>query len=81
MLVVDDNATNRRILEEMLASWHMKPTTVSDADAAVSALRTAADTDAPFDVMISDCQMPDVDGFMLARRVRARTAARAIRRS
>ncbi len=70
VLVVDDNATNRRILEEMLASWHMRPTTVSDAAAAVSALRTAADTNAPFDVMISDCQMPDVDGFMLARRVR-----------
>jgi PAS domain S-box-containing protein len=70
VLVVDDNATNRRILEEMLASWQMKPTTVSDAAAAVSALRTGADTNAPFDVMISDCQMPDVDGFMLARRVR-----------
>jgi two-component system sensor histidine kinase/response regulator len=70
VLVVDDNATNRRILEEMLASWQMKPTTVSDAAAAVSALRTAADTNAPFHVMISDCQMPDVDGFMLARRVR-----------
>jgi CheY-like chemotaxis protein/nitrogen-specific signal transduction histidine kinase/HPt (histidine-containing phosphotransfer) domain-containing protein len=70
VLVVDDNATNRRILEEMLASWHMKPATVSDAESAVSALRTAADAGAPFDVMISDCQMPDVDGFMLARRVR-----------
>jgi PAS domain S-box-containing protein len=70
VLVVDDNATNRRILEEMLASWHMKPTTVSDAESAVSALRSAADTSEGFDVLISDCQMPDVDGFMLARRVR-----------
>jgi two-component system sensor histidine kinase/response regulator len=70
VLVVDDNATNRRILEEMLASWQMKPTTVSDAASAVSALRRAASTNAQFDVLISDCQMPDVDGFMLARRVR-----------
>ncbi len=70
VLVVDDNATNRRILEEMLASWHMRPTTVSDAVSAVSALRAASSTTAPFDVMISDCQMPEVDGFMLARRVR-----------
>jgi two-component system, sensor histidine kinase and response regulator len=70
VLVVDDNATNRRILEEMLASWHMRPTTVSDAVSAVSALRTASSTAAAFDVMIADCQMPDVDGFMLARRVK-----------
>jgi two-component system, sensor histidine kinase and response regulator len=70
VLVVDDNATNRRILEEMLASWHMKPTTAGDATSAESALREAVETNARFDVLISDCQMPDVDGFMLARRVR-----------
>ena len=70
VLVVDDNATNRRILEEMLTSWHMTPATVSDAGAAFTALRTAAGTAGQFDVMISDCQMPDVDGFMLAHQVR-----------
>ena len=70
VLVVDDNATNRRILEEMLASWHMAPTAVSSAELALSALKTAASTGAKFDVMVSDCQMPDVDGFMLARRVK-----------
>ena len=71
VLVVDDNATNRRILEEMLASWQMKPTTVSDAAAAVSALRTAADTNAPFDVMIS--RLPDAR----RRRIHARSACEA----
>jgi two-component system, sensor histidine kinase and response regulator len=70
VLVVDDNATNRRILEEMLASWHMTPTVVSDAESALSALNAAAGTGAKYDVLISDCQMPEVDGFMLARRVR-----------
>jgi two-component system, sensor histidine kinase and response regulator len=69
VLVVDDNATNRRILEEMLASWHMRPTTVADAESALAALRTAV-KDAPFDVIITDRQMPVVDGSMLARRVR-----------
>jgi two-component system sensor histidine kinase/response regulator len=70
VLVVDDNATNRRILDEMLASWRMKPTVVADAGAALSELRRAAPTDEAFDVVISDCQMPDVDGFMLVRRIR-----------
>ena len=70
VLVVDDNATNRRILEEMLASWQMKPTVVNDAESAVTALTAAAGRNARFDVLITDCQMPDVDGFMLARRVR-----------
>jgi CheY-like chemotaxis protein/HPt (histidine-containing phosphotransfer) domain-containing protein len=70
VLVVDDNATNRRILEEMLASWHMSPVAVSDAASAVSSLRSATEGSYPFDVMISDGQMPEVDGFMLARRVR-----------
>jgi two-component system, sensor histidine kinase and response regulator len=54
----------------MLASWHMVPVTVSDAASAVSSLRSATDARCPFDVMISDGQMPEVDGFMLARRVR-----------
>jgi two-component system, sensor histidine kinase and response regulator len=70
VLVVDDNATNRRILQEMLASWHMKPTTVGDAESALDALRLAVAEQTPFDVIISDRQMPAVDGFMLARRVR-----------
>jgi two-component system sensor histidine kinase/response regulator len=70
VLVVDDNATNRRILEEMLASWQMAPTTVSDAASALSALGAAADAGTPFELLVSDCQMPDVDGFMLASRVR-----------
>ena len=77
VLVVDDNATNRRILEEMLASWHMKPTAVGDAAAAMAMLREAAPTDSRFHVVISDCQMPDVDGFALARRIKQDHALRS----
>jgi PAS domain S-box-containing protein len=70
VLVVDDNATNCRILEEMLASWRMRPTAVNDADSAMTTLRDAAEARRRFDVVIADAQMPDVDGFMLARRIR-----------
>jgi two-component system, sensor histidine kinase and response regulator len=70
VLVVDDNRTNRRILEEMLESWHMKPVAVSDAKAALAALRQASPSRQPFGVVITDCQMPDVDGFMLASAIK-----------
>ena len=70
VLVVDDNATNRQILQEMLASWHMNPTTAEDAESAMAALRLAATGGVPFDVIITDRQMPGTDGYMLVRRVR-----------
>jgi two-component system sensor histidine kinase/response regulator len=70
VLVVDDNETNRRILDEMLASWRMMPTTVADAQSALDALRRQAGSRQRFDVVISDGQMPGVDGFTLARRIK-----------
>ena len=71
MLVVDDNATNRRILEEMLASWHMKPVAVADAAPALAGFTSASPTPRALSTsVISDCQMPDVDGFTLARRIK-----------
>jgi PAS domain S-box-containing protein len=70
VLVVDDNHTNRRIMQDMLASWQMRPLAVGDASAAMTQLQNAWPTDDRFHVVISDCQMPDVDGFMLARRIR-----------
>jgi PAS domain S-box-containing protein len=70
VLVVDDNATNRRILEEMLASWEMIPTVVGDAASALQVLERSSPTNQRVDVVITDCQMPDVDGFMLARQIK-----------
>jgi CheY-like chemotaxis protein/HPt (histidine-containing phosphotransfer) domain-containing protein len=70
VLVVDDNRTNRKILEQMLASWHIRPTAVGDAPSAMTTLRKAKAEHQRFDLVISDCQMPDVDGFMLARQIK-----------
>src|SRR6185369_5797157 len=61
---------SRRILEEMLASWHMRPLPVADAESALAALAAASASGESFDVLVADRQMPSVDGFMLARRVR-----------
>jgi two-component system sensor histidine kinase/response regulator len=69
VLVVDDNATNRQILERTLSYWHMRPTSVSNAAAALSQLREARAAGVPFSLMLADCHMPEVDGFMLVEQV------------
>ena len=78
VLVVDDHATNRRIVEEMLTSWHMAPTAVADAESAMKELRRASATGRRYHAVIADCQMPDVDGLMLARRIRRNRQLRDI---
>ena len=69
VLVVDDNATNRQILEKTLSYWRMRPTTVSNATAALTLLREAKAAGVPFGLMVADCHMPDVDGFMLVEQI------------
>jgi PAS domain S-box-containing protein len=65
VLIVDDNPTNRRILDEMLANWRMRPATVDSAQAALAALATALEAGDPFDLVLTDALMPGVDGFAL----------------
>ncbi len=69
VLVVDDNATNRQILERTLSYWRMRPTAVSSATAALSSLHDAKAAGAPFRLLVADCHMPDVDGFMLVEQI------------
>ena len=71
VLVVDDNATNRRILQELLSNWRMRPTTVASGQAGLEALRQAAAAGAPFALVLLDAHMPEMDGFMMARAIRA----------
>jgi two-component system sensor histidine kinase/response regulator len=70
VLVVDDNATNRRILEGMLLNWKMRPTVADGARAALNALEQAQDAGEPFPLVLLDAQMPDMDGFALAERIK-----------
>jgi signal transduction histidine kinase/DNA-binding response OmpR family regulator len=72
VLVVDDNATNRRILEGILTGWGMRPTLVDGGLAAIDALDHALAAGKPFRLAIIDFQMPGVDGFGLAARIRTR---------
>ena len=70
VLVVDDNATNRRILDELLRSWSMRPTVVADAASALEQLRRQHAAGEPFRLLLSDVAMPGMDGFQLVEELR-----------
>jgi signal transduction histidine kinase/CheY-like chemotaxis protein len=70
VLIVDDNATNRRILEERTRGWGMLPQSAEDGPTALTAIRRAAKTDSPFDLVLLDGHMPGLDGFGTAERIR-----------
>ncbi len=70
VLVVDDNATNRMILDEMLSNWQMDVTTVAGVDTALEQLRAARESNAPIELVVSDVNMPGRDGFDLVAALR-----------
>ncbi len=70
VLVVDDNLTNRKILEEMLTNWKMIPTLASSGLAALQQLQLASGKGEPFDLILTDCHMPEMDGFMFVEEVK-----------
>jgi two-component system sensor histidine kinase/response regulator len=71
VLVVDDNATNRRILKDLLTTWHMEPMVVDGGPAALAALRQAAHAGKPFGLVLLDVMMPEMDGFTVAEYIKA----------
>ncbi len=74
ILVVDDNATNRSILEAMLRTWGARPVTVASGVAALAVLRDGVTRGDPFALAILDLQMPEMDGLMLMERILAEPA-------
>jgi PAS domain S-box-containing protein len=70
VLVVDDNATNRRILAETLRSWGMRPETAAAGSAGIAALREAVAGGDPFAVLLLDFMMPELDGAGVVRQLR-----------
>jgi PAS domain S-box-containing protein len=70
VLVVDDNATNRQIFQGMLKSWGVKVTSVERGDDALEALRQAVSEGEPYVLALLDVQMPEMDGFTLASKIK-----------
>ncbi|MEO7083957.1 MAG: ATP-binding protein, partial [Gemmatimonadaceae bacterium] len=71
VLVIDDNATNRTILQAMLMRWGMNPTVVGSGPAALALLKNEQAGRSRFRLLIVDAQMPEMDGFSVVSRVRA----------
>jgi two-component system sensor histidine kinase/response regulator len=68
-LIVDDNSTNRRVLQGMLSRWGMRPTAVDSGKTALQAMEIAKSTGHPFPLILLDGQMPEMDGFTLAENI------------
>jgi two-component system, sensor histidine kinase and response regulator len=71
VLIVDDNAVNRRILQQQVMRWQMTPTAVTNGPAAVEAMLAAARAGNPFRLVLLDANMPDHDGFWVAEQIAA----------
>ena len=69
VLVVDDNATTRRMLHEMLTHWQMQPTAVEAGQTALAILTQARDAGTPYPLVLLDACMPEMDGFTVAARL------------
>jgi len=72
VLVVDDNRTNRRILEGMLKRWEMSVASVEGAEEALRQLSAALEAGEPFELILTDMHMPKMDGFALVEQIRQR---------
>jgi signal transduction histidine kinase/DNA-binding response OmpR family regulator/HPt (histidine-containing phosphotransfer) domain-containing protein len=79
VLVVDDNRTNREILEKRLYAWGMQCRGAGGGDEALSLLRAGASESAPFDLAILDYTMPDKDGFQVAGMIKSDPSLSGVR--
>lgn len=75
-LVVDDNATNRLILTEMLHSWKVHASAVEHGQLVVPELERAAAAGEPYNLVLLDLQMPDIDGLQVTRLIRDHNVVR-----
>ncbi|HJT77112.1 MAG TPA: PAS domain S-box protein, partial [Gemmataceae bacterium] len=79
VLIVDDNATNRHILQEWLRAWQMEAEAVGDAASAMDALWHRAANGRPYALVLLDARMPERDGLMVAALIRERAELAATR--
>lgn len=74
VLVAEDNLINQLVIRGLLGKFHIEPTVVDNGAAAIAAVLAA---DPPFDLVLMDCEMPELDGWSAGRRLRAHDVRRA----
>jgi two-component system sensor histidine kinase/response regulator len=74
VLIIDDNKTNRRILEGLLARWGMRATSAADGATALRKLADALMMDEPYRLVLTDMHMPQMDGFMVVQELQKNPA-------
>ena len=79
VLIVDDNATNRHILEEWLRGYAMEPTVAGNAATAMDVLLRSLAQGRPYPLVLLDGRMPDIDGLALAAMIRQQAELSATR--
>jgi PAS domain S-box-containing protein len=77
VLIVDDNSTNRTILEQQVRSWGMKPTLAASGPDALQIMEDARNASTPFKLLLMDYMMPDMDGIEVARQAYQRLGEQA----
>lgn len=75
VLIVDDNRTNRRILEGLVTRWGMIPTAAADGEMALAIYNDAALSGEPFGLILTDMHMPKMDGFGMVERLKAHSGS------
>jgi two-component system, sensor histidine kinase and response regulator len=70
VLVVDDNATNRRILKHNLAAWNMTADLAEGAAETLARMREAAESGKPYDLVLCDYDLPEMNGLVLSRLIK-----------
>ncbi len=71
LLVVDDNATNRKVVRHQAANWGVKVDEADSAAAAMIALKSANSQNMPYPLVLVDMQMPETDGMTLGKQIKA----------
>ena len=79
VLIVDDNETNRQILQHQTRAWKMRASLTANSAAALTELHNALAAGDPYRVVLLDLQMPDTDGLTLARTIKAERELAGVR--
>ncbi len=72
VLIVDDNRTNQRIVEGMLKSWHARSSCVGSGEQALVELSSGSESGEPYQLLLTDMHMPEMDGFALVEEIHRR---------